>query len=87
MGVEDLAVDETVEPKPAPLDDLEPGLICLELPALARHPDPSSWPYAPSDGRSESSPPASPTTVEAMPYFAWANRQPGAMRVWIPRER
>jgi hypothetical protein len=23
-------------------------------------------------------------TVEAIPYFAWANRRPGAMRVWIP---
>ena len=26
----------------------------------------------------------SPATVEAIPYFAWANRRPGAMRVWIP---
>jgi DUF1680 family protein len=23
--------------------------------------------------------------LTAVPYFAWANRQPGAMRVWIPR--
>src|SRR4029079_3053387 len=22
--------------------------------------------------------------VNAIPYFAWANRRPGAMRVWIP---
>ena len=22
--------------------------------------------------------------VDAIPYFAWANRRPGAMRVWIP---
>jgi DUF1680 family protein len=21
----------------------------------------------------------------AIPYYAWANREPGAMRVWIPR--
>ncbi|HYM71168.1 MAG TPA: hypothetical protein VEZ44_16340 [bacterium] len=21
----------------------------------------------------------------AIPYYAWVNREPGAMRVWIPR--
>jgi hypothetical protein len=25
------------------------------------------------------------TTLMAIPYYAWANREPGAMRVWIPR--
>jgi uncharacterized protein len=24
-------------------------------------------------------------TLTAVPYYAWANREPGAMRVWIPR--
>ena len=24
------------------------------------------------------------TSLTAIPYFAWANRTPGAMRVWIP---
>jgi DUF1680 family protein len=23
--------------------------------------------------------------LTAIPYYAWANREPGAMRVWIPR--
>ena len=27
---------------------------------------------------------ASPTRLLAVPYFAWANRSGGAMRVWIP---
>ncbi|XBQ38635.1 hypothetical protein ABNG14_42775 [Streptomyces rapamycinicus] len=22
--------------------------------------------------------------MTAIPYYAWANREPGAMRVWIP---
>ena len=26
-----------------------------------------------------------PVTVQAIPYHAWGNRGPGAMRVWIPR--
>jgi uncharacterized protein len=27
---------------------------------------------------------ASPTTVKLIPYYAWANREPAAMQVWIP---
>ena len=27
---------------------------------------------------------ATPAAVDAVPYFAWANRSQGAMRVWIP---
>jgi hypothetical protein len=26
-----------------------------------------------------------PVTLTAVPYFTWANRGAGAMRVWIPR--
>jgi DUF1680 family protein len=26
-----------------------------------------------------------PVALTAIPYFTWANREPGAMRVWIPR--
>ncbi|MDP8924606.1 MAG: glycoside hydrolase family 127 protein [Chloroflexota bacterium] len=26
-----------------------------------------------------------PAELTAIPYYAWANREPGAMRVWIPR--
>ena len=29
--------------------------------------------------------PPQPLTLTAVPYYAWANREPGAMRVWIPR--
>jgi DUF1680 family protein len=28
--------------------------------------------------------PAATATVAAIPYFLWANRAPGPMRVWIP---
>ena len=30
-------------------------------------------------------PPRRPVALNAIPYHAWANREPGAMRVWIPR--
>ncbi len=25
-----------------------------------------------------------PVDITAIPYYAWANREPGAMQVWIP---
>lgn len=28
--------------------------------------------------------PGRPVPLRAIPYFAWANGEPGAMRVWIP---
>ena len=58
------------------------------------------WPYAsadPSDGTyggvdspsgrgpsTDSAPPTSATELTAIPYYAWANRQDGSMRVWLP---
>jgi DUF1680 family protein len=30
--------------------------------------------------------PRASISVTAIPYYAWANRTPGAMRVWIPTE-
>jgi DUF1680 family protein len=38
--------------------------------------------YARFDGRGPEL--AGSTPLTAIPYFAWANRAPGAMRVWIP---
>jgi DUF1680 family protein len=36
-------------------------------------------------GRASGAPGAAPVTLRAVPYFSWANRDIGAMRVWIPR--
>jgi DUF1680 family protein len=41
------------------------------------------WPYRPADAASPDG--LRPVTLTAIPYFAWSNRGPGAMRVWIPR--
>jgi len=38
--------------------------------------------YRPVDELSPAS--STPVTLTAIPYYAWANRAPGAMRVWIP---
>jgi len=54
--------------------------------AQGREVDTSSWQHrlyrpigaAPAAARR-------PVQLTAVPYYAWANREPGAMRVWIPR--
>ena len=58
--------------------DILGGMITIHGPALAV--DPSDW-----EGTLYSTAPASliPCTFTAIPYFAWDNRQPGSMRVWL----
>ena len=34
-----------------------------------------------------SPPPTREAEFTAIPYYAWANREPGPMQVWIPRQR
>lgn len=43
--------------------------------------DLADWPYFPGAGRTTS---AGDVDVTLIPYYAWANRDIGAMRVWLP---
>jgi hypothetical protein len=73
----------TIEPD-APLTlsahPLEPGLCALTT--QARYTDPAAWSalYQPAVP-----PAAARVPATAIPYFAWAQREPGAMRVWMSR--
>ena len=42
---------------------------------------PGWWPYRSADTSTQLGP---EVELVAVPYYAWANREPGAMRVWIP---
>lgn len=57
------------------------GVMVLEHPgSLVRSPDSGLY-YAAADDRPASE---SPATLRLIPYYAWANRAPSAMQVWIP---
>lgn len=45
----------------------------------------SAWPYR-TLGAEQAQHEGERTTVTAIPYFAWANREFGAMRVWLPHD-
>lgn len=59
----------------------EPGQdgVRLRLSAVVSPLDPNLYqPYAPAPST------GTPVVVTAVPYQTWANRGPGAMRVWLP---
>ena len=59
------------------------GVTVVGLTARVREHHDEPWPYGP-DGFSS---PGERTEIEAVPYFAWANRGAGPMRVWLPDGR
>jgi len=77
-------------------DDLLDGIDTLQLSATwpSNHVE-TAWPYQRLDyspdgigypGANPTVEPRDPTpiTLTAIPYFAWANREVGPMRVWVP---
>ncbi len=60
----------------------EPGLLggVVTIKGEARAASQQTW------GRKlyQPTPPASRVALKAIPYYAWDNRQPGAMKVWLP---
>jgi DUF1680 family protein len=41
------------------------------------------WPYSSADSEAPNTD-NDPVELTAIPYYAWANRQDGSMRVWLP---
>jgi DUF1680 family protein len=86
--LDSVAVSPSAIPELAGADARLPEITLVEVPARIRAADdaPADWPYRDvaagpngGDGR--------PTRLRAVPYFAWGNRGPGGMRVWIPVDR
>ncbi|MET7329705.1 beta-L-arabinofuranosidase domain-containing protein [Nonomuraea sp. NPDC005650] len=79
--LEDVRIDPATAPRPEHRPDLLGGVVVLRAGgALAR--GPAESPYRP---HGQPAPPASPVDITLIPYYAWANRGPHAMRVWIPQ--
>lgn len=83
IQLNDVAVDTSIPVEEKWQNDILDGVMSLEF--MGRYVDPQEWsgklysPVIPTEYRKIKS-----LKLKAIPYFAWANRQPGAMRVWVP---
>ncbi|MFF7176605.1 glycoside hydrolase family 127 protein [Streptomyces pseudovenezuelae] len=83
-GLDDIVLDPGVPLADAHRPDLLGGVTTV---TAAGHRRPRAengwWPYAPAEAQAPATEPA-PVELTAVPYYAWANRQDGSMRVWLP---
>lgn len=80
--VDDLRVDATAPGTAEHRPDLLGGVTTVTVQGRADRHQAAAWPY-PTEPAPASA--GDPVQVTAVPYFAWANRGVGPMRVWLPR--
>ncbi|MFF7930644.1 beta-L-arabinofuranosidase domain-containing protein [Streptomyces sp. NPDC007940] len=83
-GLDDMVIDTTRPPAVKHRPDLLGGVTTVVAAGHRRHiPEGGWWPYRTAEG-AEAPEPAEPLELTAIPYYAWANRRDGSMRVWLP---
>lgn len=81
VAVDDLRIDPAAPITATHRPDRLGGVVVLETRGgVARRPD-TPTPYRRHD---EPRPPVEPVDATLIPYYAWANRGPQPMRVWLP---
>jgi DUF1680 family protein len=86
VDIQDALIQAAIEPAAVWRPDLLGGVMQVE--AAGCHASMDAWEghlyrlYAETHGS-----PQAAVTLRAIPYYAWANRGPNAMRVWIPVAR
>jgi DUF1680 family protein len=82
VDVLDVALDTSHELEATWNPDLLGGVVNVQARGTIVDAPAEETLYAPFAAHTRS---ARAVLLTATPYFAWANREPGAMRVWIPR--
>ncbi|MGW2237768.1 glycoside hydrolase family 127 protein [Streptomyces sp. NPDC001759] len=84
-GLDDIVLDTSRPLAVKHRPDLLGGVTTVVAAGRRRRtPDRGWWPYAPADTAAASEPAGEPVELTAIPYYAWANREDGSMRVWLP---
>ncbi|TPQ22131.1 glycoside hydrolase family 127 protein [Streptomyces sporangiiformans] len=86
-GLDGIVLDTTRPLAERHRPDLLGGVTTVVATGHRRHiPDAGWWPYRPAEDTAHDAAPATDEQVAltAIPYYAWANRQNGSMRVWLP---
>ena len=84
--LDDLCVDTAVAPEVLAVEGALEGVAIIRTGGRVRRPWSRSswWPYRPAGGASAGDEPKDSVPLTAVPYYAWGNREPGAMRIWLP---
>jgi DUF1680 family protein len=61
------------------------GIVGVRADVTTRATPVPGWPYHDIANGDPDGPDGRSIAITSIPYLAWANREPGAMRVWIPR--
>ncbi len=83
VAVDDVRIELPGDPVAEHRPELLGGVTVVTVSGRARRHEPGPWPYRPATAESDG--PGDPVPLTAVPYFAWANRELGPMRVWLPR--
>jgi DUF1680 family protein len=83
VDLSDLRIDSGKLPQTVWQEDLLDGI--MEVKAQGAVVDMSSWEDTLYRSLKAGNLPYQELELTAIPYYAWANRGPGTMRVWIPR--
>ncbi|WP_030616095.1 glycoside hydrolase family 127 protein [Streptomyces fulvoviolaceus] len=82
-GLDDIVVDTTRPLAVKHRPDLLGGVTTVVAAGRRRHlPEAGWWPYSAADESPQQD--GEPVELTAVPYYAWANREDGSMRVWLP---
>jgi DUF1680 family protein len=86
--LDDIIIDTSPGPVVERSADLLGGMPTIRVQGTQRRrPDTSWWPYTSENPESSKDPAHTPPiALIAVPYFAWGNRDAGAMRVWTPAQ-
>jgi DUF1680 family protein len=88
--VDDLRLDLSAPVRTEHRADLLSGVTVVHAGGVSRSRTADAWPYrsatgGPGTDAPGTDAPGQQVPVVAVPYFAWANRGIGPMRVWVPR--
>ncbi|MFF7923257.1 glycoside hydrolase family 127 protein [Streptomyces mirabilis] len=84
-GLDDVVIDTAHPLAVKQRPDLLGGVTTVVATGRRRAvPDAGWWPYRSADADPAVAPSGESVELTAIPYYAWANRQDGSMRVWLP---
>lgn len=84
--LDELMLDPSIPAEVAPGAGILAGVTLLQVAGRLRGRSAATgwWPYRSAATTGPAAEAGEPLTLTGIPYYAWGNRGPGAMRIWLP---